>query len=158
MLINLHHITSPLFLSLILLCEPFSILWMISSQWVSANISASVCLWFSIWPTETRLLIYSETFPLRNCLLCLALPCSPYSNHIMYYLLANLQRKVEDRELRKGRGRSGWIFILQFCEILFFSNWKMSNPKKSQGILPQIWASLIFMVSSMSKIEPNVPH
>ena len=120
MLINLHHITSPLFLSLILLCEPFSILWLISSQWVSANISASVCLWFSIWPTETRLLIYSETFPLRNCLLCLALPCSPYSNHIMYYLLANLQRKVEDREPRKGRRRSGSIFILQFYEILFY--------------------------------------
>ena len=120
MLINLHHITSPLFsLAHTWLREPFSILWLLSSQWLSANISASMCLWFSIWPTEAPVDIFGN-IPLEKLFALSGSPLLPYSNHIMYYLLANLQRKVEDQEPRKGRGRSGWIFILQFGEILFY--------------------------------------
>ena len=57
---------------------------------------------------------------------------------------------------RSGKVRLNFHFAILWNFVL--SNWKMYNLKKSQGILQQTWASLIFMVSSMSKIEPNVPH
>ena len=138
MLINLHHITSPLFLSLILLCEPFSILWLISSQWVSANISASVCdfqfgqrkraCWYirKHSPWEIVCFVWLSPAPLFQ------------SYNVLFARQPSKEGGGPRTKKRSGKVRLNFHFAILWNFIL--SNWKMSNPKKSQGILPQIWA------------------
>ena len=158
MLINLHHKTSSIFLSLILGCvNPFQY-----SGWYLPNglvqTFPPLCAFDFQFGQRKRACWYIRKHSPWEIVCFVWLSPAPLFQSYNVLFARQPSKEGGGPRTKKRSGKVRFYFHFAILRKFILSNWKMSNLKKSQGILQQTWASLIFMVSSMSKIEPNVPH